>query len=111
MTPLGRTVPIFDNGSIVRVALSPAAVVRVGQEVRSSKYDLVHVHEPMIPAISLSAVLAARAPLVGTFHMYATRPRWYRVFAPLCRQALARLDARIAVSKAARWHVSRICPV
>lgn len=64
----------------------------------------------MIPAISLSAVLAARAPLVGTFHTYAPRPRWYQVFAPLCRRALARLDARIAVSEAARWHVSRTCP-
>lgn len=106
----GRSVPILDNGSIVRVALDPATVRRTARLVRSRGYDLVHVHEPMIPAVSLTALLAARAPLVGTFHMYARRPRWYRPFAPLARHAVPRLHARIAVSEAALRHVSRTCP-
>lgn len=70
----------------------------------------MHVHEPMIPAVSLTALLAARAPLVGTFHMSAATPRWYRPFAPICRRALRRLDVRIAVSEAACRHVARTCP-
>lgn len=107
---LGRTLPILDNGSVVRVALGPGAIARTIRAVRVSPYDVVHVHEPMIPAVSLTALLVARAPLVGTFHMYAETPRWYRPFAPLCRWALERLDARIAVSEAARWHVARTCP-
>ncbi|MDW8337626.1 MAG: glycosyltransferase family 4 protein [Thermoleophilia bacterium] len=110
LVDLGPTIPILDNGSYVHVALAPRAIVRTARAVRVPRYDLVHVHEPMIPAVSLTALLRACAPLVGTFHMYAATPRWYRVFAPLCRWALRRLDARIAVSEAARWHVARTCP-
>lgn len=107
---VGRTLTIPDNGSRVPVALSPAAVARTALLVRRGGHDVVHVHEPMIPAVCLTALLAAPGARVGTFHMYAPGPRWYRPFAPLCRAALARLDARIAVSDAARRHVARICP-
>ncbi len=110
LLPAGRSIPILDNGSWVRVALDPVAAARTARLVRGRGYDLVHVHEPMIPAVSLTALYAARAPLVGTFHMYASRPRWYRPFSPLARHALPRLDARIAVSQAALRHVARTCP-
>jgi phosphatidylinositol alpha-mannosyltransferase len=106
---VGRTVSIPDNESLVPVSLSPLAPIRTWRHLAERGYDLVHVHEPMIPAVSLAATLTSAAPLVGTFHMYASRPRWYRPFAPLCRSALARLDVRIAVSEAARWHVARTC--
>jgi phosphatidylinositol alpha-mannosyltransferase len=108
--PLGRSVPIPDNGSIVRVALDPVSSSRTARLVRSGRYDLVHLHEPMIPAVCLTALLAAERPLVGTFHMYASSRRWYRPFAPLARAVIPRLDARIAVSQAALRHVARTCP-
>jgi phosphatidylinositol alpha-mannosyltransferase len=106
----GRSLPIHDNGSVQRVALSPAAVARTAQFVRDGHFDLVHVHEPMIPAVCLTALLASPVPVVGTFHMCAPSPRWYTVFGPLCRAALGRLAVRIAVSRAARDHVARACP-
>ena len=108
--PAGRSVPIPDNGSLVRVALSPAVVARTARLLAERGYDLVHLHEPMIPAVCLTALLTTRAPLVGTFHMYAASRRWYRPFAPLARRAVPRLDARIAVSEAALRHVARTCP-
>jgi phosphatidyl-myo-inositol alpha-mannosyltransferase len=104
---LGRSIAIPDNRSIVRVALSPGAAARTLARLRERRYDVVHLHEPMIPAVCLSALLGARPALVGTFHMYSERPRWYRPFAPLARRAVARLDVRIAVSEAARRHVAR----
>jgi phosphatidylinositol alpha-mannosyltransferase len=107
---VGPSVPIPDNGSLVPVALTPLAPLRVARLLRARRYEVVHVHEPMIPAVSLSALASASGPLVGTFHMYATRPRWYQTFARLCRTMLGRLDVRIAVSEPARWHVRRICP-
>jgi phosphatidylinositol alpha-mannosyltransferase len=106
----GRSIPIHDNGSVQRVALSPAAVARTARFVRDGGFDLVHLHEPMIPAVCLTALVASRAPLVGTFHMCAPSPRWYTVFGPIARAALARLSVRIAVSRAARDHVARACP-
>jgi phosphatidylinositol alpha-mannosyltransferase len=103
----GRSVPIPDAGTVCRVALTPSAIARTARLVADARYDVVHVHEPVVPAVSLTAVVAARAPLVGTFHIYAASRRWYRPFARVCRRAVARLSARIAVSAAARDHVSR----
>ncbi|MGH3002054.1 MAG: glycosyltransferase family 4 protein [Gaiellaceae bacterium] len=108
--PLGRSIPISDNGSVQHVALLPTAAARTFALLRAGGYDVVHLHEPMIPFTCLTALLTARAPLVGTFHMSARTARWYRVFAPLSRRALARLRVRTAVSAAARDHVARICP-
>lgn len=110
IVPVGRSVALRDNGSTVRVTLSSGAARRTARLVGSARYDLVHVHEPMIPAVSLTALLAAPWPLVGTFHMYASRRRWYRPFGPLARSALRRLHVRLAVSEAARFHVRRTAP-
>lgn len=107
---VGASLPIRDSGSLVPVALSPAAAARTARLVRDPRYDLVHVHEPMIPAVALTAATTSRAPVVGTFHMFAVRQRWYRPFAPLARRVIPRLAARIAVSEAARWHVARTVP-
>jgi phosphatidylinositol alpha-mannosyltransferase len=109
-TAAGRSLPIHDNGSVQRVALSPGAVARTARFVRDGRFDLVHLHEPMIPAVCLTALLASPVPLVGTFHMRAPSPRWYTVFGPVCRAALRRLAVRIAVSESARDHVARACP-
>jgi phosphatidylinositol alpha-mannosyltransferase len=72
---IGRTIGIPDNGSVQRVALSPSAGARTAQLVRRRGYDLVHLHEPLIPAACLTALLAARVPVVGTFHMVGATAR------------------------------------
>ncbi|MEW6583537.1 MAG: glycosyltransferase family 4 protein, partial [Actinomycetota bacterium] len=107
---VGPTVPIRDNGSVVPVALAPAAARRVLALLRRGGFDVVHLHEPVIPAVSLAALLAGPGALVGTFHRYADAPGWYRVFGAFCRAALAHLDVRVAVSEAARRHVEATCP-
>jgi len=105
--PLGRGLPIPSNGSVQRVALSPATVARTARAVRRRGYDVVHLHEPMLPAVCLTAVAAARVPIVATFHMYRRALLWYAVFAPVVRAAARRLDACIAVSPAAAEYARR----
>jgi phosphatidylinositol alpha-mannosyltransferase len=78
--------------------------------VRSRGYDLVHLHEPMLPAVCLTAIESARVPLVGTFHMARQALLWYRVFGPVVRRAATRLTARIAVSPASRDYAARALP-
>lgn len=107
---LGRSVPIPSNGSVQRVALSPAAVRRTARLVRGGGYDVIHVHEPMLPAACLTAVAAARVPVVGTFHMFRRELLFYRVFRPVVRAAARKLAARIAVSGAARDYAARALP-
>jgi phosphatidylinositol alpha-mannosyltransferase len=107
---LGRSVPIPSNGSVQRVALSPAAVARTARAVRRRGYDVVHVHEPMLPSVGLTALTAARVPVVATFHMFRRELLWYAVFAPVVRTAARRLDARLAVSAPAAAYAGRALP-
>jgi phosphatidylinositol alpha-mannosyltransferase len=110
VTSVGRSVALHDNGSVQRVALSPAAVARTAHLLARGRYDVVHLHEPMLPAPCLTALVLRPAPLVGTFHMVAPSRRWYRIFGPLCRRALGGLSMRIAVSEEARQYVAASCP-
>lgn len=107
---IGRSIAIHTNGSVQRVALSPGAVTRTARALTRRGYDVVHLHEPMLPAPCTTALVLHPTPLVGTFHMTAPSRRWYRVFGPLCRHLVARLDVRIAVSKAAERYVAASCP-
>jgi phosphatidylinositol alpha-mannosyltransferase len=105
--PLGGAVPIPSNGSVQRVALSPASVRRTVRAVRGRGYDVVHLHEPMLPASCLTALAASRVPVVATFHMYRQALLWYAVFAPIVRPAARRLAGCIAVSPAAAEYARR----
>src|SRR5262249_33703898 len=98
------------NGSVQRVALSPGTVLTTARAVRGRGYDVVHLHEPMLPAVGLTALTAARVPIVATFHMFRRELLLYAGFAPVARAAARRLDARIAVSAPAAAYASRALP-
>ncbi|MGZ4388018.1 MAG: glycosyltransferase family 4 protein [Gaiellaceae bacterium] len=108
--PLGRSIGFTWEGTVTRVALQPATVGRTARLVRSGRFDVVHVHEPMLPAAGLAAVWAARVPVVGTFHMVARRQFWSRVWRPVVQPTARRLAARIAVSVAARDFAAQAFP-
>src|SRR5215210_525465 len=108
--PVGRSLGFRWQGTVTRVALGPGAVSRTARAVRGGRYDLVHVHEPMLPAAGLTAVLSARCPVVGTFHMTAPSALWYRIFRSLLHPTARRLDARIAVSEQARRFAESVLP-
>jgi phosphatidylinositol alpha-mannosyltransferase len=97
---MGRAVGLRANGSVAPVTISPAAAARAARAVRRSGADVVHLHEPLAPAINYGCLLAARQPLVGTLHRSGAS-RLYRTLAPVARAALGRLAACCAVSRAA----------
>ncbi len=105
LVPLGRTMGFGSNGSISNLAPFPAGgVVAPRRLVRSGEFDVIHVHEPLVPLVGWNATLAARDPVVGTFHAYATKPvPNYIANAVGARRLFNRLSARIAVSEAAAW--------
>lgn len=104
---IGRPVRLRYNGSVAPVSPDPRAARRVSAALRSFAPDVVHVHEPFAPSTSLYATLASPAPIVGTFHAYATRSRVLAALSPLLRGIWNRLDVRLAVSRAAASFVSR----
>lgn len=105
LTPLGRTMGFGANGSISNLAPFPAGgVVAPRRSVRAGEFDVIHVHEPLVPLVGWNATLAARDPVVGTFHTYSTKPvPNYIANAVGARRLFNRLSARIAVSEAAAW--------
>lgn len=105
LVPLGRTMGFGANGSVSNLAPFPAGgVVAPRNLVRSGEFDVVHVHEPLVPLVGWNATLAARDPVVGTFHTYSTKPvPNYIANALGARRVFNRLSARIAVSEAAAW--------
>lgn len=99
---VGRPLPVPYNRSVAPVAVSPLAARRVLRALADFDPDVVHVHEPLAPAVSAAAAAFGPRPVVGTFHAWSSSDRLYRLVAPAGRRVAARLDARVAVSPAAQ---------
>ena len=98
----GKPIAIPYNGAVARVLFGPVAFSRVRQWISNGEFDLLHLHEPAIPSISLLACWAADGPMVGTFHAAAKRQKIIFAIGPILEPAIEKLTARIAVSEAAR---------
>jgi phosphatidyl-myo-inositol alpha-mannosyltransferase len=104
LVPLGRTVGYGANGAVSNLASFPDSLVRLRRELRAGRFDVVHVHEPPAPLISWDASTFRGAPVVGTFHAYATKAIPNHIATLLgARRIFNQLSARIAVSEAAAW--------
>jgi phosphatidylinositol alpha-mannosyltransferase len=99
--PVGRSVIVPANGSLPNIVLSPRAVPAIRRALARERFDLLHVHEPMTPAICIAAVSLARVPIVATFHAHGALG-WMKIGKPLWGFLADRLDHRIAVSPHAR---------
>jgi phosphatidylinositol alpha-mannosyltransferase len=98
---LGRSVPIHANGSIAPVALGPKASLRALRALRSSRFDVLHIHEPLAPGASYACLVFASQPKIGTFHRSGSSAL-YTVLGPVARPLADRLRIRCAVSEDAR---------
>ena len=101
VTPLGKSMPTADNGSIAPLAPDLACALRTIRAVRDEGFDILHVHEPLCPGPSLTSVLFDETPMVGTFHRAGGSP-WYESMRPLITWLCKRLIVRCAVSEDAR---------
>ncbi|MEV5559006.1 glycosyltransferase family 4 protein [Nonomuraea wenchangensis] len=102
VTGAGRAVPVPYNGSVARMSFGFLSAARVRRWVRTGEFDVLHIHEPLIPSLGVLACWAAKGPIVATFHASFSRSRAIAVAEPLLRSALEKLTGRIAVSDAAR---------
>ncbi|MCW2637347.1 MAG: Phosphatidylinositol alpha-mannosyltransferase [Blastococcus sp.] len=102
MTWAGRTVPVPYNGSMASMQFGPVSASRVRRWLRDGNFDVVHVHEPASPSVSLLVCMIAKGPIVATFHAATTRSKWLAAVGPMARPWLERINGRIAVSDFAR---------
>jgi phosphatidyl-myo-inositol alpha-mannosyltransferase len=102
VVPAGKAVPVPYNGSVARLAFGPLTMNRVRRWLKDGSFDVLHVHEPAAPSLSLLACWLASGPIVATVHTANPRSRVLVAAYPVLRTALEKIDGRIAVSEAAR---------
>jgi len=102
VVPAGRAVPVPYNGSVARLAFGFLSAARVRRWVKEGNFDVLHVHEPAAPSLSLLACWVADGPIVATFHTAMPRSRLIHATSPVLQTALEKISGRIAVSEAAR---------
>jgi phosphatidyl-myo-inositol alpha-mannosyltransferase len=108
VSTVGRAVPVPYNGSVARVSFGPLVAARVKRWLDGGGFDVLHIHEPATPSVSVLALWSARAPVVATYHTAQERPRALETSAAtFLRGGLEKIDAHIAVSEAAAATLGR----
>ncbi|MGI9091850.1 MAG: glycosyltransferase family 4 protein [Mycobacteriales bacterium] len=98
----GHAVPVRYNGSVARLQFGPVAATRVRRFLRDGRFDVLHLHEPVAPSVSLLACMLANGPIVATFHTSNPRSRSLSAAQGVLQPFLEKINGRIAVSPAAR---------
>ena len=102
VVPAGRAVPVPYNGSVARLAFGFVSASRVRRWLKEGDFDVLHVHEPTAPSLSLLACWVADGPIVATMHAAMPRSRALHVAQPILASALEKISGRIAVAEPAR---------
>src|ERR1700752_4314561 len=106
----GRAVPVPYNGSVARLSFGFLSVSRVRRWLHQGGFDVLHVHEPGIPSLSLLACWVASGPIVATFHTAIPRSRVLLVTYPLVRTGLETINGRSAEAERGVAGVRRHAP-
>lgn len=105
----GRAVPIPYNGSVARLRFGPATHRLVKRWLADGDFDVLHLHEPNAPSLSMLALNIAEGPIIATFHTSTTKSLTLTVFEPILRPMHEKIVGRIAVSDLARrWQMEAL---
>src|SRR5438105_3615750 len=107
---IGRVVSIPANGSVARITLSLRSYLQAKRLLQEQQFELIHLHEPMMPALPLTVLRHSNATNIGTFHAFRNTPLTYFYGKPILRPFFRKLHGHIAVSSAAREFVGEYFP-
>jgi phosphatidylinositol alpha-mannosyltransferase len=111
--PIGSPRPVPTSGSIARVTLSPWLSSRVKAVLDREGFDIIHLHEPLMPMLCTTVLRLSQAANIGTFHACSGSPG-YNLAKPLgtwlLKRWFRRLHGKIAVSKPAMEFASGFFP-
>ena len=99
--PLGNCLPTHANGSVAPIAPDPSCALRTLRVLWEEGFDVLHLHEPCAPGPTMTSLVFASAPIIGTFHA-AGGSAAYRWLRPITRWMASRLTVRCAVSEDAQ---------
>ncbi len=111
--PIGKPRPIPVSGSIARITISPWLSSRIKAVLDQEEFDIIHLHEPLMPMLCTTVLRLSNTPNIGTFHASGARA-WYNYGSPLVKLLLKKwfrkLDGKIAVSGLAMDCISKHFP-
>ena len=110
LVPFGRSVPLPSGGSTARVTLSWWLYPKIRALLKKEQFDIIHLHEPMVPILPLCVLEFSKSVNVGTFHASYSRQHLYRAFQPIIKRLQKRLHGSIADSPSARRYVNNTFP-
>lgn len=99
---IGQNILIPFNRAFVDFTVGLDLEGQLQRAIRELDLDVVHVHCPTAPTLPLLAIKSCDRPLVGTFHSTGGRTALQDLFHPILGPLMAKLDAKIAVSKTAQ---------
>ena len=106
VVPTGSSVAVPYNGSVARLSFGLVATAKVARWLAEGNFDILHIHEPIVPSLGMLALWQAKVPTVGTFHSAQDHSRAMHLVSPAVQPLLEKLDARIAVTNEARRTVA-----
>jgi phosphatidylinositol alpha-mannosyltransferase len=95
---IGRSVPVYSNGSFAHVTVGLDLKRRLRTIFEEERFDILHLHSPVVPTLPLLALLGSTIPCVGTFHTYFEGNLIYSMFNGRLQRTVDKLDGQIAVS-------------
>ena len=105
-----RAIPV--SGSVARVTISPWLSTKIDEMLEKEKFDIVHLHEPLMPMLCTTVLRMSRTANVGTFHAF--NGKGYSIAKPfgpiLFKRWFSKLDGHVAVSKPAKKFVNKYFP-
>ncbi len=110
VVPLGSSFPVRLNGGVANLGLPVDVTSRLEKLMLGAEFDLVHVHEPLAPSLSFTALREARSPVVGTFHLTPVAVAAYELGQSVLDRFFLRLDARIVTFPSGREMMDDLYP-
>jgi phosphatidylinositol alpha-mannosyltransferase len=110
LIPIGKPFPIPTGGSIARISISFWLFKKVQTVLQKEAFDILHIHEPLVPFLPLLCLHLASCPIVGTFHAYENSTQKYFALSGILHRSFNKLDRRLTVSPPARAHINKNFP-
>lgn len=107
---IGSPIAIPVNDSVARITLSFHLANQVAAIIEQERFDVLHFHEPLMPALPITMLRMSPAANVGTFHAFAHSNIGYYYGRGLLQPYLERIHRGIAVSDPARAFFNRYFP-
>jgi phosphatidylinositol alpha-mannosyltransferase len=110
--PIGRPWPYPSSGSVARISLSPWLTSQVRAVLNREKFDIIHLHEPLCPALCATVLRESSGNTVGTFHAVDSRgyTLWWPLTVTYLKKWFRKIDKKIAVSRAAMEFTNKQFP-